>query len=118
MCRWMGKISKGPFVSGASECCLRDKKYVLDSMAKLIGRKSLPDREIYKRDDVLDFLLDEKTSTLPAAALRFCLSFPEITTVCCGTNDPVHLAENAAVSEAGAYDPQRLDQVMELFGGI
>lgn len=113
-----GVIGITPLGQAASGYGLRDKKYLLDSMAKLIARKSLPDREIYRKDDVLDFLLDEKTPDLPAAALRFCLSFPEVSTVLCGTNDAVHLAQNAAVSDAGAYDPQRLDQVMDLFGGI
>lgn len=97
---------------------LRDKKYLLDSMQKLIEKKKLPDEPRFHRDDAIDFLLDGQTGTIPAAALRFCLSFPEVSTVCSGTNNPVHLAENAAVSEAGPYDAERLARAAELFGSV
>jgi aryl-alcohol dehydrogenase-like predicted oxidoreductase len=97
---------------------LRDHKYLLDSMKTLIGKKKLPDEPRYHQQDILDFLLDEKTRTIPAAALRYCLSFPEVSTVCCGTNNTAHLEENAMVSEAGPYDAERLALVGELFGGI
>ena len=97
---------------------LRDHKYLVDSMKTLIDKKKLPDEPRYRQSDAIDFLLDEKTMTIPAAALRYCLSFPEVSTVCCGTNNTVHLDENAAVSDAGPYDAERLARVSELFGGI
>jgi len=110
-----GIISIMPLGQAAWGYGLRNRKYLRDSLDGLIKKGALPSAEPYTRDDVLDFLLDEHTTTIPAAALRFCLSFPEISTVCCGTNDPVHVAENAAVSEAGPYDANRLARVRELF---
>jgi len=97
---------------------LRDHKYLLDSMNTLIGKKKLPDEPRYHQADAIDFLLDEQTKTIPAAALRFCLSFPEVSTVCCGTNNTAHLEENAAVSGVGPYDAERLARIGELFGSI
>lgn len=114
----MGVISIIPLGQAAWGYGLRDRKYLADSLKTLREKGKLPALEPYTRDDVLDFLLDEKTKTIPAAALRFCLSFPEISTACCGTNDPAHLAENAAVSDAGPYNPERLARAIELFGRL
>ena len=113
-----GSISIIPLGQAAWGYGLRDRKYLGDSLSALREKGKLPDREPYTRDDILDFLLDEKTKTIPAAALRFCLSFPGISTVCCGTNNPGHLSENAAVSDAGPYDPERLAKAIELFGNL
>jgi len=113
-----GIISIIPLGQAAWGYGLRDRKYLLDSMKTLIDKKKLPDEPRYRSEAAIDFLLDEKTKTIPAAALRFCLSFPEVSTVCCGTNNPEHLAENAAVSDAGPYDAERLARVGELFSAI
>lgn len=113
-----GIISIMPLGQAAWGYGLRDRKYLRDSLDGLTKKGALPSAEPYTRDDILDFLLDEHTTTIPAAALRYCLSFPEISTVCCGTNDPAHVAANAAVSEAGPYDATRLARVRELFGRL
>lgn len=97
---------------------LRDRRYLVDSMKALIKKGKLPDRPAYRRADALDFLLDGKTRTIPAAALRWCLSFPGVSTVCCGTNDPRHVEENARVSEMGPYSPAQLARARRLFGAI
>jgi len=116
--RHVGVITIIPLGQAAWGYGLRDRKYLGDSMKTLIAKKKLPNKEEYRHNDVLDFLLDEKTTTIAAAALRFCLSFPAVSTVCSGTNDPAHVAENAAVSDAGPYDRERLARVRKLFGGI
>ncbi len=113
-----GVISIIPLGQAAWGYGLRNRRYVIDSLKSLREKKVLPGREPYTSEDALDFLLDDKTPTFPAAALRFCLSFPGISTVCCGTNDSAHLAENAAVTEAGPYDAERLARAIELFGAL
>ncbi len=114
----MGVISIIPLGQAAWGYGLRDRKYLVDSLKTLREKGALPNREPYTREDILDFLLDGKTTTIAGAALRFCLSFPEISTVCCGTNNPEHLAENAAVAEAGPYPADALDKIKELFGAL
>jgi len=114
----VGVITIIPLGQAAWGYGLRDRKYLADSLKALVKKGKLPDKPAYRRDDVLDFLLDGKTKTIAAAALRFCLSFREVSTVCCGTNDPAHIAENAAVSKAGPYPPSKLARAAALFGGI
>ncbi len=114
----MGVIAITPLGQAAWGYGLRDKKTLLASMDLFIKKGLLPDEPRYRDGGILDFLLDEKTPDLAAAALRFCLSFPGISTVCCGTSDPSHLEENVRVCESGPYDPQRLAKVAELFGHL
>ncbi|MES2202425.1 MAG: aldo/keto reductase [candidate division FCPU426 bacterium] len=114
----MGVISITPLGQAAWGLGLRDKKTLLASMDLFIKQGKLPDEARYRDDTVLDFLLDEQTPDLAAAALRFCLSFPGISSVCCGSNDPGHIRANAAQSAAGPYDAERLARVRELFGSL
>jgi aryl-alcohol dehydrogenase-like predicted oxidoreductase len=114
----IGVLSIMPLGQAAWGYGLRDRKYLEDSLKTLREKKALPDATPYTRADVLDFLLDAATPTIPAAALRYCLSYPEVSTVCCGTNNPDHLAENAAISAAGPYDAERLARAEELFGAL
>lgn len=97
---------------------LRDRTYLADSLKALREKKALPDRPEYEGEGALDFLLDDATPTVAAAAIRFCLSFPEVSTVCSGTNDPAHVEENARISDAGPYDAARLARAVELFGSL
>jgi len=116
--RNVGVITIIPLGQAAWGYGLRDRKYLVDSLKALVGKKKLPDEARYRRADVLDFLLDRKTKTIAAAALRFCLSFRGVSTVCCGTNDPAHIFENAAVSDLGPYSARQLARAADLFGRI
>lgn len=113
-----GVVSIMPLGQAAWGYGLRDRTYLRDSLKALREKGKLPDREPYTHDDVLDFLLDDGSPTIAAAALRFCLSFPEVSTVCCGTNDPAHLEENVRTADAGPFDEVRLARAVELFGNL
>jgi aryl-alcohol dehydrogenase-like predicted oxidoreductase len=113
-----GVISITPLGQSAWGLGLRDKKALLASMELYIRQGKLPDKAPYRDDSVLDFLLDEHTPDVASAALRFCLSHPEVSTVCCGSNDPAHLEANAAQSAAPPYDSTRMRRAAELFGSL
>jgi aryl-alcohol dehydrogenase-like predicted oxidoreductase len=114
----VGVIAITPLGQSAWGYGLRDKKTLLKSLELFISKGLLADEPRWRDPGVLDFLLDAKTPDLAAAALRFCLSFPGISSVCCGTSDPVHLEENVRVCESGPYDAPRLAMVAELFGHL
>ena len=120
--RWQragtGVLAIMPLGQAAWGYGLRDRTYVRDSLKALREKKALPEKPEYEGESALDFLLDDTTPTIAAAAIRFCLSFPEVSTVCSGTNDPLHVEENARISDAGPYDPARLARAIELFGGL
>lgn len=113
-----GVIAIMPLGQAAWGYGLRDRTYLANSLKTLREKGALPGGPEFEGEHALDFLLDEHSPTVASAALRFCLSFEGIATVCCGTNDPAHLAENAAVSEAGPYDDARLRRAIELFGNL
>lgn len=114
----VGVISIMPLGQAAWGYGLRDREYLKHSLKTLIEKKKLPDETPYTDDTVLDPLLNAGSPTIAAAALRFCLSFPEVSTVCCGTNDPAHLEENIRTAEAGPFDDARLQRMIELFGAL
>jgi aryl-alcohol dehydrogenase-like predicted oxidoreductase len=116
--RKVGVITIIPLGQAAWGYGLRNRKYLADSLKALIKKDRLPNREAYRHHDVLDFLLDGKTTTIAGAALRFCLSFRAVSTVCCGTNDPEHIWENAKASDAGPYPGILLAQARRLFGSL
>ncbi len=113
-----GVISIMPLGQAAWGYGLRDREYLKNSLKTLREKGKLPEDHPAKDDTALDFLLDEGSSTIAAAALRFCLSFPEVSTVCCGTNDPAHLEENIRTASAGPYDADRLNRAISLFGAL
>ncbi|MEK7766880.1 MAG: aldo/keto reductase [bacterium] len=114
----VGVIGIMPLGQAAWGYGLRDRTYLADSLKTLREKGALPDAPEYRGAGALDFLLDDATPTIAAAALRFCLSYDGISTVCCGTNDPEHLTANAAVSDAGPLDDARLARAEELFGRL
>lgn len=116
--RGAGVLAIMPLGQAAWGYGLRDRTYLANSLTTLREKGALPNGPEYEGEHALDFLLDERTPTVAAAALRFCLSFEGISTVCCGTNDPAHLAENAAVGDLDPYEPVRLNRAIELFGAL
>jgi aryl-alcohol dehydrogenase-like predicted oxidoreductase len=113
-----GVISIIPLGQAAWGTGLRDQKTLAASLRRFEKLGHLPKGKFPKPEKALDFLLDGKTKSVAAAALRFCLSFPAVSTVCCGTNDPAHIAENAAVSDQGPYEASRLAKAKALFGRL
>jgi aryl-alcohol dehydrogenase (NADP+) len=113
-----GVISIIPLGQAAWGFGLRDRKTLAASIGSYIEKGKLDKAKFPDPGAALDFLLDDKTTTIAAAGLRFCLSFPGISTVCCGTNNPVHIRENAAITEVGPYDAGRLAKAAELFGQL
>jgi aryl-alcohol dehydrogenase-like predicted oxidoreductase len=114
----VGVISIIPLGQAAWGYGLRDRQYLVDSLKTLREKGKLPEREPYTLESVLDFLLDQQSPTIASAALRFCLSYPEISTVCCGTNNPEHLEQNAATADSEPYSEERLARALELFGTL
>jgi aryl-alcohol dehydrogenase-like predicted oxidoreductase len=113
-----GVISIIPLGQAAWGSGLRDRTTLKASIENYVKKGYLDGARFPDPGSAVDFLLDEKTRTIAAAALRFCLSFPGVSTVCCGTNDPAHIAENAAISDLGPYDAARLAKAEELFGKL
>ncbi len=113
-----GVLSIMPLGQAAWGYGLRDRQYLKDSLKTLREKKKLPDDHPATDETALDDLLDAGSPTIAAAALRFCLSFPEVSSVCCGTNDPAHLEENVRTAAAGPFDAARLDRMIRLFGAL
>lgn len=114
----VGVIAIMPLGQAAWGYGLRDREYLKHSLKTLREKGKLPAAAADADETVLDPVLDGGSPTIAAAALRFCLSFPEVSTVCCGTNDPAHLEENVRTAAAGPFDPDRLRRAIELFGSI
>jgi len=55
--------------------------------------------ETGRRVEKLSFLIREEIQSIPQAALKFCLSHPEVTTVIPGMRRPEHVTENCSVSD-------------------
>jgi aryl-alcohol dehydrogenase-like predicted oxidoreductase len=113
-----GVISIMPLGQAAWGYGLRDRATLKASIQAAIEKKQLSASDFPEPEKALDFLLDGQTKTIAAAGIRYCLSFPEVSTVCCGTNDPEHVRENALVSQVGPYDAAKLAQVEKLFGKL
>lgn len=114
----VGVLSIMPLGQAAWGYGLRDREYLKNSLKTLIKKKKLPDGVPYTDEAILEPLLDAGSPTIASAALRFCLSFPEVSSVCCGTNDPVHLEENVRTAAAGPYEAGRMNRMIDLFGAL
>lgn len=67
--------------------------------------------EAVRRVSDLKFLLSENTPTIPRAALKFCLSFPAVTTVIPGMRKARHVDENASASDGLPFPPALLEKL-------
>jgi aryl-alcohol dehydrogenase-like predicted oxidoreductase len=56
---------------------------------------------------------DGKDMTI--AALRFCLGFPEVTSIVTGARSPEQIRRNAVASELGALSPRTIQRAQALF---
>jgi len=61
-------------------------------------------------------LLDTDSRQTPAQfALRYCLSFPEVSTIIPGMLTRQHVSENVAASDLGALAPEIREKVMDIY---
>ena len=68
-------------------------------------------RETVERAERLRFLIRREITTLPQAALKFCLSHPAVSTVIPGMRRPEHVAENCAAGDGKPLTPRELAQL-------
>jgi len=65
--------------------------------------------ETCRRVERLRFLLRDEIKSLAQAALKFCLSHPEVSTVIPGMRRPEHVEENSAASDSVPLRPEELE---------
>ena len=74
------------------------------------GEDRLP--ETCRRADALsEVLVGKHAETLAAAALKFCLSFPEVSSVIPGMRTKAHVESNVSAANARYFDPALLDNL-------
>lgn len=56
-------------------------------------------------------VLENDAQTLAQGALRFCLSHDAVTTVIAGSTRPAHIRDNAAVSDLGKFDDEKIAEL-------
>lgn len=67
--------------------------------------------ELVNRTDKLKKLLDSEAITLPELALRYILSFPEVSTAIPGLRKISHVDSNTSVSDGRSLSPQLLQEL-------
>ncbi len=65
-------------------------------------------REVWQRTQALQFLLHGDVDSLPEAALRYCLSFPAVSSVIVGMRTPAHVKANVMTSDKGVLPAEDL----------
>jgi aryl-alcohol dehydrogenase-like predicted oxidoreductase len=108
------KADAGVAVMVAVRRALRDPAMLarLVRDAKARGEQSimeLPD------DQPLDWLLDDHSPTVPAAAYRFVAAHPAVATVLSGTLSLAHLRENLAAVTAPPMLPEQQARIRAIF---
>lgn len=68
-------------------------------------------RETCQRVERLRFLVRDEIKSLAQAALKFCLSHPEVSTVIPGMRRPEHAEENCAASDGLPLRPDELEEL-------
>jgi len=89
-----------------------------ENIDHLIKEAALTEKPAYRDPKLFDFLMEGSAKTLPAAAIRFALDHPAVSTVVVGTSSPRHLEENLAVSSLAPLSPAIHSRAKELFGNI
>ncbi len=62
-----------------------------------------------------EVLADNETASVTQQALRFCLSYPEVSTTIPGMLEPAHVRENTAASDLGPLSQDKLRRLRKLF---
>ena len=110
----VGVVVREPLYSGYLTGRLNeDTEFAADDQRRVWGR----DRhvELVRRSQEFAFLASDGR-TRAQAALKWILSFPEVSVVIAGSANARELAENLAVSDASDLSPLDLEQVARLHG--
>ena len=62
-----------------------------------------------------EVLAEQDAATSTQQALRFCLSYPQVSTAIPGMLEPAHVRENAAASDLGPLSQDKLDRLRKLY---
>ncbi len=107
----VGVIARVPFDEGSLTGHIRPETQFPEGDWRNLyfagGRK----REVWERVQHICADLGIKLEELPALALRFCISPPEVSTVIPGIRTPAHARANAEAVAAGALTPATLAQL-------
>jgi len=71
-------------------------------------------RDVCERVKAFDFLINDEITSLPQAALKFCLSHPAVSTVIPGMRKARHAEANARVSDGRLLAPEELARLKPL----
>jgi aryl-alcohol dehydrogenase-like predicted oxidoreductase len=88
-----------------------DSKFDDDMRSKYFGPDRLP--EFVKRIGSLNKLLDSEAKSLPELALRYLLSFDEVSTVIPGTRKVKYVDANTIVSDGRKLSPELMAELKE-----
>ena len=64
-----------------------------------------------RADALSEVLVGKHARTLSVAALKFCLSFPEVSTVIPGMRTKAHVESNVGAADDHYFDPALLDDL-------
>lgn len=105
----VGVVARVPFDEGSLTGTLRpDSRFPRgDFRSEYFGGERLA--ETCRRVERLAFLVRGEIKSLAQAALKFCLSHPEVSTVIPGMRRPEHADENCAASDGVAFRPEELE---------
>ena len=110
----VGTVVMMPLNQASRESGLVSLQAALECVRHHMVAGSLPQRPPYTDPDLLDFL---QPYSIPEASLRFVLSH-DVSSCCVGMRSKRRLDENVHAVDPPYLDPDRLDRLRELFGGI
>ena len=110
----VGVVVREPLYSGYLTGRLDENtEFAEDDQRRTWGRDR--HRDLVRQAKEYSFLASDHR-TLAQAALKWILSFPEVSVVIAGSANPTELAENMAVSDAPDLNPLDLERVARLHG--
>lgn len=106
----IGLIARVPFDEGGLTGRIASDSHFDDELrSHYFSKERLP--EFVERTDRLKALLGEEAQTLPELALRYILSFDEISTVIPGTRKVAHVDANTSVSDGRALSAGLMEEL-------
>jgi aryl-alcohol dehydrogenase-like predicted oxidoreductase len=106
----IGLIARVPLDEGGlTGRITKDSKFDDDMRSKYFGPDRLP--EFIKRISGLNKLLDSEAKSLPELALRYILSFDEVSTLIPGTRKVKYVDANTSVSDGRKLTPELMEKL-------
>lgn len=106
----IGLIARVPLDEGGLTGRIKENTEFDDEMRSVYFNKERR-KELIKRTEILEKLLDRGVESLPELALRFILSFPEISTTIPGMRKVRYAIENVKASDKGPLDASLIDEL-------